>query len=246
MKDKFVHQVGKSLLRQAAEWKKSATRAQKAAVSESLGESFAEKVSSQQHQMKAKLTGADKGTNHYFDAAYVDKEGRFIAVEAKGQGSKLSALQKNANWLTERSRMVMNGEKGYGKASPQEKAIARQVFERLERGEPVYMLESRTRMSGSRVTTTVKTLHAVVPETRTQAGPLTTKSLDNLAEATRVSGKRSGVAPPAKPGTKSSAGAGRAAAKVGAKGTLGGKSAMPASATPGSLIGRFLRGGGKL
>ena len=247
MKEKIIHSATPKQLKEAAQWRRQATRTQKSAASESLGESYADQVSTKQHGMKPVLTGADKGTNHFFDAAYIDKEGRMVVVEAKGQGSRMSPAQKDSKWLAETSQKVQRGAPGYQKASRQEKWIAKEVQERLQRGEAVGLIESRTRM-GTKLATTSKVKYFGLQETGTKGGPVTTKPLDNLQEASQVAGKKTGTSQPPKAAPPSRAVS--AASKVGSKGTPAGKAATPArtapAPSPGSLIGRFFRSGGKL
>jgi len=144
--DKFRQPGGKSLVKQYKAWQKGASAAEKNFASESMGESNSHIVATEKYGMKTVLHPDTKGTRHYFDSAYTDKEGRLVVVEAKGGGSKLSKAQKNPNWITETSKKVLAGAKGYEKASPHEKAVAKNVMERHANGEAIGLLEVKTRV----------------------------------------------------------------------------------------------------
>jgi len=100
------------------------------------------------------LSDDEKGITQGHDGVYLDpKTNEIVVIEFKGQESEKSLKQQDPKWSLDVCEDILSGRSPYGKASEQEKAIARTILKAYERGDRIRYEVVRTKVENGKIQT---------------------------------------------------------------------------------------------
>ncbi|MEI6428948.1 MAG: hypothetical protein WCO45_11280 [Pseudanabaena sp. ELA607] len=139
---------------QMQEFRDPLTKSKLAQFSAKQGETLGHRYASDILGYTLELSDDEKGISQGHDGVYRDpKTNEIVVVEFKGQESEKSLKQQDPKWSLDVCEDILSGRSPYGKASEQEKAIARTILKAYERGDRIRYEIVRTTVENGKMQT---------------------------------------------------------------------------------------------
>lgn len=149
-----IHIWGNQDSQQMQEFRDLLTNSKLAQFSAKQGETLGHRYASDILGYTLELSDDEKGISQGHDGVYRDpKTNEIVVVEFKGQESDKSSKQQDPKWSLDVCEDILSGRSPYGKASEQEKVIARTILKAYERGDRIRYEVVRTKVENGKMQT---------------------------------------------------------------------------------------------